>query len=366
MNTSTKVGIIGAGSMLRYHVQGFRGAGADVVAVCDPAPGAAPRAALQWTIDRSFDSVEAMLAACPELDAVSIIVPNKFHKELAVQCFQAGKHVFCEKPPGLNASEVEEMIAASKAAGKRLQFNFNNRSRPEARAMMAYLADGTVGRIFSAQAKWVRRTGIPGFGGWFTTKALSGGGPLIDLLHMVDLALYFMGYPEPAHVLGQTFDNLITNKQFKGPWGILDKANGVTDVENAAHGFITFQTGQVLSLQISWAEMIKREEVSVVFQGEKAGGKVERLFGTDGVDETAIDTCELYVQENGRSVNRAIIPERCEDMGRIGSATNFIAALRGEEAPLNTPDQALRLMRIIDAVYQSAKTARPVSLVGGA
>nr|MCU0797049.1 Gfo/Idh/MocA family oxidoreductase [Akkermansiaceae bacterium] len=135
-----------------------------------------------------------------------------------------------------------------------------------------------MGRINSAQAKWIRRTGIPGFGGWFTTKALSGGGPVIDLLHMIDLALHFMGYPEPAHVLAQTFDDHITDKGFKGPWGIPDRADGTNDVEAAAHGFVTFKTGQVLSLQVSWAEMIKREEVSVVFQGSKAGGKVERLF----------------------------------------------------------------------------------------
>lgn len=362
MNSSPKIGIIGAGGMLRYHTLGFRQGGAEVVAVADPAPGAAARAAKDWNISRSFDSVKAMLAECPDLDAVSVIVPNKFHKELAVQCLQAGKHVFCEKPPGLNAAEVQEMISAAKASGKQLQFNFNNRSRPESRAMMAYIGNGTVGKINSAQAKWMRRTGIPGFGGWFTTKALSGGGSLIDLLHMVDLALYFMGYPEPAHVLGQTFDTFITDKNFKGPWGIPDRADGVTDVEAAAHGFITFKTGQVLSLQVSWAEMIKREEVSVVFQGEKAGGKVERLFGSDGLDDTAIDTCELYVQENGRSVNRTIIPERCEDMGRIGSAANFVAALRGVEAPLNTPDQALKLMRIIDAIYASAQTGKPVSL----
>ncbi len=363
MSKAIKVGVIGAGGMLRYHVEGFRLGGAEVVAVADPAPGAAARAASHWGIPKSFDSVEAMLKDTSDLDAVSVIVPNKFHKELAVRALEAGKHVFCEKPPGLNAVEVEEMIAAAKKSGKQLQFNFNNRSRPESRAMMQYIADGTVGKIQSAQAKWCRRTGIPGFGGWFTNKALSGGGPLIDLLHMVDLALYFMDYPAPAYVLGQTFNDFITDKQFKGPWGIPDRADGVNDVESAAHGLITFQTGQILSFQISWAEMIKREEVSVVFQGTKAGGKVERLFGRDGVDETAIDTCELYVQENGRSVNRTIIPERCEDMGRIGSATNFINALKGSEKPLNTPDQALKLMRIIDAVYASASTKKPVALV---
>ena len=70
---------------------------------------------------------------------------------------------------------------------------------------------------------------------------------------MVDLAMYFMGYPEPAHVLGQTFNDFIEDKSFKGPWGIPDRVGGVTDVENAAHGFVTFKTGQVLTLQVSWA-----------------------------------------------------------------------------------------------------------------
>ena len=347
--------------MLRYHAEGFRLAGATVAAVADPAPGAAARAAKEWGIPAAFESVEAMLADA-DIDAVSIIVPNKFHKPLAIQCLAAGKHVFSEKPPALNAAEVQEMIDAAQAAGKKLMFNFNNRARPESIAMRKYIADGTVGNINSAQAKWIRRTGIPGFGGWFTTKALSGGGPVIDLLHMIDLALDFMGYPEPAHVLAQTFNDHITDKGFKGPWGIPDRADGTNDVEAAAHGFVTFKTGQVLSLQVSWAEMIKREEVSVVFQGSKAGGKVERLFGRDGLDETAIDTCELYVQENGCSVNRSIVTEACEDMGRSASAANFIHAIEGKAEAFNSPDQALKLMKIIDAIYASAASGAPVAI----
>lgn len=359
---SIKVGVIGAGGMLRYHAEGFRAAGAEIVAVADPAPGAADRAAATWNIAKAYDSVDRMLTESPELDAISIIVPNKFHAPLALQGLKAGKHVFCEKPPALSAAEVQELIDASEAAGKMLMFNFNNRARPESRAMKQYCDDGTIGTINSAQAKWIRRTGIPGFGGWFTTKALSGGGAVIDLLHMIDLAMYFMGYPEPAHVLANTFDTFITDKGFKGPWGIPDRADGVTDVETAAHGFVTFKTGQVLSLQVSWAELVKREEVSVTFQGTKAGGRVERLFAHDGLDETAIDQCELYVQENGNSVNRTIVTLPCEDMGRSSSAKNFIEAIEGKAAPLNSPVQALRLMQIIDAIYASAASGKPVSI----
>ncbi len=359
---STKVGIVGAGGMLQFHVPGFLSAGAEIVAIADANPVAAENAADKYGIPKAYQSAAEMLAGSPGIDAVSVILPNKFHHPEAVRALQAGKHVFCEKPPALNAAEAAEMKDCADKAGKTLMFNFNNRARPDAQAVMDYIRDGTVGEINSAQARWMRRTGIPGFGGWFTTKALSGGGPLIDLLHMVDLAFYFMGCPEPEYVLAGTFDDFITDKTFKGPWGIPDVAEGVTDVESAAHGLVKFKTGQILSFQASWAEMIGREEVSAVFQGRKAGGSVRRIFGRDGIDDTAIDTAELYTHEHGRPVNRHLIVEPDPAMGRIRSAANFIRAIEGREQPLNTPDQAVALMKIIDAAYESSRTGRPVEV----
>jgi predicted dehydrogenase len=359
---SPKIAIIGAGGMAAYHARGFREAGAEIVALADLNAAAAEKAAARHGIPRHFGDVAEMLRALPELDAVSIIVPNKFHAPLALQALKAGKHVFCEKPPALTAPQMAQMRTAAAKARRTLMFNFNNRARPESYAIREYLSQGVVGTINSCQAKWIRRTGIPGFGGWFTTKALSGGGPLIDLLHMIDLGLHFMGYPEPAHILARTYHDHITDKSFKGPWGIPDVAKGVTDVEAAAHGFVTFRTGQSMSFAVSWAEMNQREEVSVVFQGTRAGGMVRRLFGTDGIDATAIDACELFTQENGRPVNRSIIVPPDETMGRVRSAVNFVRVLQGAEEPLNTPDQALALMRIIDGAYRSAETGRPVAL----
>ncbi len=359
---STKIAIIGAGGMAAYHANGFRQAGAEIIALCDVSQAAADRAAAKHGIGKVFTDVAAMLRDLPELDAVSIIVPNKFHAPLALQALKAGKHVFCEKPPALSAKEMAALKAAGEKATRTLMFNFNNRARPESYAMMEYIKQGAVGTINTCQAKWIRRAGIPGFGGWFTTKALSGGGPLIDLLHMIDLGLHFMGYPEPAHILARTYTDHIDNKAFKGPWGIPDVAKGVTDVEAAAHGFVTFKTGQAMNFAVSWAEMNHREEVSVAFQGTKAGGLVRRLFGTDGLDNTALDTCQLYTLENGRHVNRDIIVPADETMGRVRSAANFIRTLEGTEQPLNTPSQALALMKIIDGAYKSAATGRPVAL----
>ena len=359
---SIKIAIIGAGGMVSYHAKGFREAGAEIVALADVNKAAAENAAAKQGIGKVYDNVAKMLRTEPDLDAVSIIVPNKFHAPLALQALAAGKHVFCEKPPAITAAEMAKMKAAAAKARRTLMFNFNNRARPESYAMMEYIKAGTIGTINTCQAKWIRRAGIPGFGGWFTTKALSGGGPLIDLLHMVDLGLYFMGYPEPAHILARTYRDHIGNKAFKGPWGIPDVVKGTTDVEAAAHGFVTFKSGQSMALAVSWAEMNQREEVSVTFQGTKAGGLVRRLFGTDGIDATAIDACQLYTLENGRHVNRDIIVPADETMGRVRSAVNFVRTLEGTEKPLNTPDQALSLMKIIDGAYKSAATGRPVAL----
>jgi predicted dehydrogenase len=359
---SLKIGIVGAGGMARYHIPGFRAAGAEVVALADSSADARLRASEAYAVPETYASLGEMLAARKDIGAVSIITPNKFHMPLAVEALGAGRHVFCEKPPALNAAETESMIDAARRAGKRLQFNFNNRARPETLALMEYMKAGEIGRVNSAQALWARRAGVPGYGGWFTNKSLSGGGPVIDLLHMLDLALYFMGYPEPEWVIAQTFDDFIADKAFKGPWGIPDLAGGVTDVESACHGFIRFKGGQVLSLRSSWAEMTEREIVSMSFQGTKAGGLVERVFGRDGLDDTSVDRCLLFTVEHGKQVNRNIVLPQDESMGRLGSAENFVHAIEGGEEPLNKPEEALRLMRIVDAVYASAREGKPVRL----
>jgi predicted dehydrogenase len=357
-----KIGIVGAGGMAVYHYDGFTQAGAEVIAMADMDIARAGDFGGRRGIGRSYASLGEMLAASPELDAVSIVTPNKFHKPLVVEALEKGKHVFCEKPPALNAAEAQAMKDAADKAGKILMFDLNNRARPESQAVMHYIRNGTVGTINSAQAAWIRRNGIPGFGGWFTNKAISGGGPVLDLPHMFDLALYFMGYPEPDYVLGTTFNDFMGNKAFKGPWGLPDMAGGVTNVESACHAFVTFKTGQCLIIRSSWAEMNERELVSVTFQGQKSGGKVERLFGIDGLDDTSIDSCAIFTEEGGRQVDYLIKVEKDETMGRVAQAANFVDTITGKTPPLNTPAQAVILMRIVDAIYESAATRKPVKL----
>jgi predicted dehydrogenase len=354
-----KVGIVGAGGMAAYHYEGFTKAGAEVVAMADMDVNRARAFGEKRGVSAFYATLPEMLNACPELHAVAVITPNKFHKPLVLEALARGKHVYCEKPPALNAAEAREMRDAARKAGKRLMFDLNNRARPEVQAIMRYIEDGRVGRINSAQAFWIRRAGIPGFGSWFSNKQLAGGGPALDLPHMLDVALYFMGYPEPDWLLGVTYSDFMDNRAFKGPWGFPD-AGGVTDVESSCHAMLTFKTGQSLLIRSSWAELNEREVISVTFQGTKAGGKVERRFGVDGFDETSIDDCKLFLEEYGKQVDLDVSINKDKDMGRVSNAVNFVESIEGKAAPFNTPEEALTLMSVIDALYASAATKQPV------
>ncbi|HAO99867.1 MAG TPA: oxidoreductase, partial [Fibrobacteres bacterium] len=104
-----KIGVIGAGGMASYHIPGFRSGGAEVVAIADQNLDAAKRATEKYGVDKAFGGAKEMYSALKDLDAVSIITPNAFHHPLVIEALAHGKHVFCEKPPALNAADVAQM-----------------------------------------------------------------------------------------------------------------------------------------------------------------------------------------------------------------------------------------------------------------
>jgi predicted dehydrogenase len=172
-----------------------------------------------------------------------------------------------------------------------------------------------------------------------------------------------MGFPEPEWVLGQTFNDFRNNPDFKGSWGTTSTDIGTVDVETASHAFVRFKTGQIIFMRTSWAEMNKREEFSVTFQGTNGGGMTKRLFGENGDFSSAIDVCEIYRMENHHPINKQILTSTEDKMGGEKVVHNFVNTISGEEEPLSNPAQAVKLMKIIDAIYESANTKSPVKII---
>lgn len=340
-----KVGVVGLG-MGWGHIQGFREhPEAQVVAVADADPKKLETKGKDSGAE-CFSSLEAMLEK-HQLDVVSIAVPNKFHKELAIAALQHGCHVLCEKPMAMNASEGKEMLDAAKKAKKRLGINFSFRFNPQSFAMKKLVESGELGEIYFARSVWHRRRGMPGFGGWFGQKALSGGGPLIDLgVHRLDLALWLMGYPEPDWIMASTYNHIAG--------AIARKEKKTFDVEDLAVALIKFQNGATLELEASWAANIKeREQMSTRLLGTKAGLKQYNI--NEGYDfET-----EAYLEKDGCHYDMKLHPPVPEAKSAYYS---FIDAIVNDKPYIATGEQGYTVMRILDAIYESAASGQPVKM----
>ena len=356
-----RTAVIGTG-VGRYHVMGYEAhPQAEVVAVCDLNLNAAGELAAKHGIEKFYADYNRMFEE-EKIDAVSVAVPNKFHMPIVMDCLAAGKHVLCEKPLARNAKEGQKMVDAAAKAGKLLMTQFNNRYRPEAQILKQYVDSGELGDIYFARAGWIRRNGIPGWGGWFTSKEMAGGGPVIDLgVHMLDLTLWLMGNPEPTTVLASTYSVFGPKMEALGPWGTPNK-EGTFDVEEMGGAMIKFANGQTIMLEAGWAGRVKREHVYSTLLGTKAGASLERVFGHDGVDATSIDTLEIFTQENGVPVNRNLIVEPDPYMGRLAAVGHFVDCLTNGASCMSSGEEGLRIMKILDAIYKSAETGKAVNI----
>lgn len=295
-----------------------------------------------------------------KVDILSVAVPNNQHKELTIAGLEAGANVLCEKPMAMNTQEAVEMLETAKRCGKKLGIDFSYRFTPQSRAIKKMVDSGIMGEIYFAETTWLRRNGIPGLvdndfntsssggmGSWFFDKTQSGGGPLIDLgVHRLDLALWLMDYPEPDWVIGSTYAKI-------GP----DRARKqglVYSVEDLACAMIKFKNGASLQLKASWASNIKaREEQTTRLVGTKCG------LLQKNINEGYNYEVEFFKTENG-------VPLDCklhEPAEAVPSAYRlFVDAVRDNTDYLVKPEEGVTVMRLLDAIYSSAATGKPVEM----
>jgi len=340
-----RVGIIGAGAIARdVHIPGYlkKGKKVEIVAVADVALERAEEVAKNFAIPHAFGSYQEMLKEV-ELDAVSVCVPNKFHAEATIAALEAGCHVLCEKPPAMTVAEAESMVKAANDSGKFLTYGFHYRFTPEVEIAKTFIDADELGEIYSARVHAIRRRGIPGWG-VFTNKELQGGGPLIDIgVHMLDTALYLMGYPEPEVVLGKTHQKIGTKKGV-GLLGDWDYENYT--VEDMAVGMVTFKNGATLTLESAFAANVEKDEtMQVALMGDTGGADIFPLKIFQEKHNTLVDITPVYAPKID---------------GHQHEISQFVESCLSGIPPLSTPEQGLIIQKIINAIYESAETGKAI------
>ena len=345
-----RIGIIGVGGIAEVaHMPGYQAAGAEIRGVATSRPDEVRAVAQRFGV-RYIDTDYHTLVARDDIDAVSVCVPTALHEEVVIAALEAGKHVLCEKPPGIAAVQAERMHEAALRADRHLCYALSARFSPAAKKARALALADRFGVVYAARASWMRRRGNPA--GWFTQRAFAGGGALIDMgVHGLDLAWWLMGNPVPVAASGATYRAFgnYESDDATTPDPVMQRhlarqPKQVFDVEDGGFAFVRFEGGAHLMLESAWALNGRGESRQVT------------LYGTAGGMYLTPTSAEYFGEMEGTLLDgRLHLPE---GSGYLEQMRHFVRAVQGEEPPVAPSHHGVTLMKMIDAIYASAASGR--------
>jgi len=354
MAKKVRIGIIGCGTIGSVHAKSYKQVeNAEIVAMCDLIPERVKAKAEEFGVAKTYTDYKKLLAD-PKIDAVSICTPNDMHAPIAIDALKAGKHVMLEKPMTLNQKWAQKILDARDKSGKLLQMGMVWRQKAEAQVVKQEIDAGNLGEIYQIRIRLIRRRGIPGLGGWFTTKARSGGGGLIDIaVHMLDLVMWASNHWDPTRVSAKVYSKFgapIKDYHYISMWAGPPQMKGTFDVDDYAAGFVRFGKKCTLSFEVAWA-CNAEDEGYVEFLGDKGGIRCGENSG--------VTNCKTEV--NGRIADVAIHYDNTPN-GFVLELQKFVNAVLGKGEIPATGEQGLVAMKLLDAIYKSSELDKEVEI----
>ena len=288
--------------------------------------------------------------ADPEVDAVFVLTPNFAHYTVTMDALKAGKHVFCEKPITVNYKLSKEMADEAIKQNKILNIGVCNRYNKSVEMLHDWAKEGKFGKIYHVNCSFRSFRSIPGLGGPFTTKALSGGGVLIDWgVHFLDLILYILGGAKLKNVTCDTYCEMAKDMKaykYKDMWSenTSDKENGTNDVDDYITGYVRTDKASI-SFNGAWAQNIGINEMYIDFMGDKGGARLS--YGgkfTFWSGETPEEIKPEYDIPN---------MYLCEDVA-------FIESVKTGVKDKNNIENILESAKLLDELYSSADKKKEI------
>ncbi|OGS47401.1 MAG: hypothetical protein A2539_07550 [Elusimicrobia bacterium RIFOXYD2_FULL_34_15] len=348
MSKQVNIGVIGAGWPAWQHIKGYQKLeNVKVLALCDINKEILSKTAKEYNIPKTFTKCEDMLKL-KEIDAISVCTPNFLHVPQVIASLNAGKHVICEKPLSVSAEEACKIIGPLKKSKKKFMIAQVKRFANESKYLKKLINNNELGNIYYSKIKYLRRAGIPGIGSWFTTKKYSGGGSLIDCgVHVLDLTWWLMGCPKPVEIFGSTYAKFGPKGLRDSNWSVSKDRTKIFDVEDLSTGIIKFENGASLFIETSWAMNIKEDsQVSCL------------LYGTDGGAELSPLKLLKYIDDCPNCIEPKIPENNIFDE----EIKHFVDCIVNDKKPTVTLEHGIRIMKMMDGIYKSAKTGKSVTV----
>lgn len=262
-----RVGFLGVGWIGRNRMQAMLAAGAvEACAVADAAPEAAAEAARLAPGCEVAGGFEDLLAA--DLDGLVIATPSALHAQQSIAALERGLAVFCQKPLGRTAEEAKAVVDAARAADRLLAVDLSYRFTEGMRQIRELVQAGELGRVFAADLVFHNAYGPDK--PWFNDPALAGGGCVMDLgVHLVDLALWTLGFPGVAEVEASLFA------------GGRPLPARPAEVEDYATATLRLESGASVRLACSWRLPAGCDAViGAAFYGTAGGAALRNVAGS--------------------------------------------------------------------------------------
>ncbi len=355
-----RAGVIGVGWAGEQHLIGYAAAGnVDIVALAGMEADRLESLGNAYGADLRYADWEQMIDEA-DIDVVSICTPTALHAPMAIAALNAGIHVLSEKPMAENAVTAQKMVDAAIANDKVLDVLFNHRRGGQVKALKKIVDSGLLGKIYYAKAGWLRRSGIPGLGSWFTKMKTAGGGPMMDIgVHMLDMAMHLLDEPSVSTVSATTYAEF-GPRGIGGATGLGSQKSGVGDsiefeVEDLSTAFMRLDTGGTLLLESSWASWIPHDLIYINLYGSDGGATLE--LGGSPATYTKLD---VWTEVSGFPAE--IQPDIPPSGGHSEALLDFLAKVRSDNHEAHRGHEGLARSLVVDACYASAAKQREVTL----
>jgi predicted dehydrogenase len=266
LSRKPRLGFLGVGWIGRARLSAAVQSGlCEIVAVADPVPDSIEQATVLAPQAVRATTLEEILEF--QLDGLVIATPSALHAEQSITALERGVAVFCQKPLARSGEETRRVIDAARARNRLLGVDLSYRHLKAARHMREKIRLGSLGKIFTAELVFHNAYGPDK--PWFYNRNLSGGGCLMDLgIHLVDLALWMLDFPEVSRVEGQLFSGGKRLRSLEG-------------VEDFARAGLETADGASVQLACSWKLHAGRDcVISATFYGTEGGARLRNVGGS--------------------------------------------------------------------------------------
>lgn len=329
-----KIGVIGLGGVAQLvHLPNLsKMSNVDLCSVAEVNKSRLQTIADKFNVKNRYSNYKDLLEKC-DVDAVIIATPTSTHTDIAIDCLNAGKDVLVEKPLARTYAETKKIVDAAKKNKRKLMVGMNLRYRPDTMLLRSFINSNEIGEPFYVKCGWIRKQSSSEK--WFTKKEESGGGVIIDLgIHILDLALWLLDYPEITSVSTQNFYHFTKN------------------VEDTSINCIKCKNSAVINLEVSWSLPVEKDHFFLDVYGTKGSFSSNpfRLFKKVENDyinltPTQVDTPQVMFKKS-----------------YLNELKSFVGAINGLNPVFSPGEEALHRMKIIESMYESAEKKHEVKL----